>query len=84
MPKKAKQAPVPAFDFEQAVQDARERLARAKEEEETADNLVLAASENDRDLPRYRRMSIEGGHKVAQAEEDLRKAEADLREFGRS
>lgn len=74
--------PVPEVDglelFRKAVEDARARVARYTEEEDTADHTCMSMSVNDRDLPQWRERSIKSGHRLAEAQADLEEALRDL------
>lgn len=64
--------------YREAVKDAQARVAKYKEEEDTADNTCMSLSVNDPDLPRWRQRSVAAGSRRMEAEADLEKAEADL------
>lgn len=74
--------PVPEDDglelFRKAVEDARARVARYTQEEDTADHTCMSLSVNDRDLPTWRQHSVTAGHRLAEARADLEEAERDL------
>jgi hypothetical protein len=73
--------PPPPVDMDVVVKEAEEQLAKLRLLEDDADARCMSTPVNDRDLPRYRQEATNLGHRVAQAEENLRQAIEDRKLF---
>lgn len=66
------------------VQEAQDRLDRAKLRERLADELCIHTALSDPSLPRYRDESVKAGNAVADAEDELTKAQIALIRYKQS